>query len=332
MTCPKCNAPIDHEIKFCMKCGIAVVPLTEKPRSLRVALWKMGKVFLWGFLVLALLLGLFCPTFVTPIIIPNMSAVASRGRDIYVAITSGNVDREPFGLPALWPRTYQAYSYMLDVAAFKRYKTSFDYFCELFNWANDGAQKHANIDWKPLGLTSRWEMTCLSYTNLMDDMAFKAYQTSSDYFYELYDGANAGTERHDPYVKGFDYSKLSGAGVPSKHGREKLEAKNNMWLIAANIADEDEDSIPFLITRNVDVKEIERVVNQGLKASDFKTRVECGKGEYKTPFGKEGFVGVRKGGNTFNKRAKHVTLGELFDKKELPPRDPSKPPIVYLMP
>jgi hypothetical protein len=206
------------------------------------------------------------------------SGVAARGKDIYIAITDANSARKPLGLPPLWPKTY------------------------------------------------------LAYTNHLDDVSAKMFKTSSDYFYELYDGSNAGTDQHDPYVKGFDYSKLSGAGVPAKYGRGKLEAKYNMWLIAANIADEDDDSIPFLMTRNVDVKEIERVVNQGLKASDFKTPVACGKGEYKTPFGKEGFVGVRKGGSTFNKRAKHVTLGELFDNKELPPRDPSKPPIVYLMP
>jgi hypothetical protein len=190
----------------------------------------------------------------------------------------------------------------------------------------------ANADRKPLGLLPLWPTTYLATTNHPGDISSKIFKTSSNYFYELYDGPNLGTEKHDPYIMGFGYSKLAGAGVPAKSGGGKLDAQNNMWIIAANITDQDDDRIPFLITRNVDVKEIERVVNHGLKASEFKIGIDLGQGQYKAPFSNKGFAAVFKGGTTLKLKKRTVTLGELFDNKELPPRDPSKPPIVYLMP
>ena len=36
----------------------------------------------------------------------NMTAVGTRGRDIYVAITRANAERVPLGLPPLWPRDF----------------------------------------------------------------------------------------------------------------------------------------------------------------------------------------------------------------------------------
>jgi hypothetical protein len=206
----------------------------------------------------------------------NMAAVAARGRDIYVAITSANTDRETELLPPIWPKT------------------------------------------------------CLASTNLTDDISGKVFKTSTEYFAALYDEEHIGTEAWKPWVSGFDYSKLAGAGVPAKEGKGKLLAKNNMWLIAANVTPEDSDLIPILISRNVDVKEIERYINQGGNVED--TKIDIGKGDYKTPFGKKGFVMVRKGGGTFNNYAKYATLRVLFNSQSMPPRDPSKPPIVYLMP
>jgi hypothetical protein len=105
-----------------------------------------------------------------------------------------------------------------------------------------------------------------------------------------------------------------------------------MWLIAANITDEDPVIIPLLITRNVDVKEIERLVNCGGATSNLNTMIAVGKGDFKTPFGEKAFVMVRKGGGTFSNRSKYARLDYIFAGQTLPPRDPSKPPIVYLMP
>jgi len=228
--------------------------------------------------VLAFLVVALFPVPTCDLLKANLYAVSARGKDVLRSITGANTDREPLGLPPVWPKTY------------------------------------------------------LSTTNHPGDISAKSFKTSSDYFYEIYDGTNVGTAKHDPYIMGFGYSKLAGAGVPAKSGGGKLDAQNNMWIIAANISDQDDERIPFLITRNVDVKEIERVVNHGLKASEFKIGLDLGKGQYKTPFSNKGFAAVFKGGTVWNLKKRTVTLGDIFQNKELPARDPSKPKIVYLMP
>ena len=261
-------------VSHCEKCG------STSDRVINL-LKSTGKVLFWS-CALAFLM-LFTTTSFDPFQSyhmrrANMLAVGARGKDIYVAIEDASTERAQIGLPSLWPKNY------------------------------------------------------LAYTNNLDDMSAKIYKTSSDYFYELYDGSNVGNDNHDPYVFGFDYSKLAGAGLPAKCGRGRLLATNNLWVIAANITKDDDDRIPLFITRNVDVNEIERVVNQGLKESEFKKRIIFSE-TYKEPFRNKGFVAVRKDGRmVYIKSSRHATLGELFDNKELPPRDPSKPPIVYLMP
>jgi hypothetical protein len=249
-------------------------PVPKKPLSAS----DIGVRILCFLAVLSILVVALFPSTATSPMMGNLMAISARGKDIFVSITWANADRVPLGLPPVWPTTY------------------------------------------------------LATTNHLGDISAKSFKTSSDYFYELYDGPKVGTDQHDPYIKGFDYSKLAGAGVPAKSGGGKLDAQNNMWIIAANITDQDDDRIPFLITRNVDVKEIERVVNQGLKASEFKIGIDLGKGQYRAPFSNKGFAAVFKGGTTFNLKKRTVTLGDIFKNKELPSRDPSKPPIVYLMP
>jgi hypothetical protein len=265
-------------MQACKKCGTAVIPVSDGTRYLPGCFAAMGRVLLWIFLLSVLFFALW-PSVSDSHTVPPTAAIKARGRDVYVAIVGANTEREPIGLPPLWPKT------------------------------------------------------CKPNTNHPGDVSSKVYTTSSDYFYELYDGPNVGTERHDPYVKGFDYSKLAGAGVPAKQGWGKLQAQNNMWGIAANFTESDDDRIPVLLTHNVDVKEIERVVNQGLKESEFNKDITFSQ-KYRSTFWNKYFVVIRKDGSSkiSGGRFKTKTLGELFDNKELPPRDPSKPPIVYLMP
>jgi hypothetical protein len=255
----------------------------EKATTRIKALTSMQKVKLWSCVCTLGLMAvagiLIYDDHIFMLSRPPQSPVSSSGRDLYVAITSANTDREPLGLGNIWPKTK----------------------------LKSGVDASSN------------------------DISVKCFTNSSDYFYEIYDGPKMGTDRHDPYVKGFDYSKLAGPGVPAKVGGGKLTAENNMWAIAANITEEDSDLIPVLITRNVDVKLLEYFINHGGSTS-LDIRIALGAGEYKTPFGDKGFVCVRKGGGTFNVQAKYATLRVFFNSQTLPPRDPSKPPIVYLMP
>ena len=208
---------------------------------------------------------------------PNMSAMADRARDIYVAISNANTDRESLGLPLIWPRS-----------------------------------------------------VCLT-TNGVDELESKTFKTSTAYFLALYDEVHGATTNRGWRILGFDYSKCAGAGVKACTN-SKLTADNNAWLIAANVIAEDDDRIPLLITRNVDVRLIEEAVNQGVKTKDFEKRLVLGRGKYKKPFGQFGFVLIRKSGGTRSTQSRYATLGALFGPEALPPRDPSKPPIVYLEP
>jgi hypothetical protein len=177
-----------------------------------------------------------------------------------------------------------------------------------------------------------WAQAFFSGATQTNDILGVTCKTSTEYFEAMFKIENNVTTNRITLQDNFDYSKLAGAGVPPCHSGQTLTAANNMWSIAANVTSEDDPRIPVLLTRNVDVNEIERVVNQGLKKNEFKKRITFS-GIYKSPFSIKGFVAVFKDGHTVRvTTSRKATLGELFDNKELPPRDPSKPPIVYLMP
>jgi len=187
-----------------------------------------------------------------------------------------------------------------------------------------------NTDRKALGLPLIWPRTA-SLTNDVDALSSKAFKTSTEYFQALYDEAHAVTTNRNSEIRGFGFSRCAGAGVEACTN-SILTAEHNAWLIAANVTEEDDDRIPLLISRNVDVRLIEEVVNQGITTNDFHKRLSVGRGKYKKPFGQIGFVLVRKGGGMLSVRSRYATLGAIAGGEPLPPRDPSKTRIVYLEP
>lgn len=201
-------------------------------------------------LVLALIPAMWCGVWSA-----NVCAVGVRGRDIYVAITGANMEREPLGLPPVWP--------------------------------SEGVR----------------------LTNAVDDIASVVFSNSTDYFNYLYDGKNAGTERWSPFVAGFDFSKLAGAGVPAC-SNGILTPEDNMWSIAMNVRDDMPDIVPILITRNVDASSLAAKATEkdGNKSLRFDP-------EWEAPFGNKGFVMIRKGGAIFRARAKYMSYGIVYSKQ-----------------
>ena len=196
----------------------------------------------------------------------------------------------------------------------------------------------ANIEREPLGLGDVWPKTQLKEEPEgwgqrrinTEDITSKTFQSSTSYFYELLDGANIGNPRQwAPYVRGFDYSKLAGAGVPAKVGAGELRPENNMWCIAGNIRDEMEDVIPVLITRNVDCASL-------YKDYDGKAQTPLRWSQkYSTPFSNEGFVMVRKGGAVVRITAEYavahiVYMGQLGGSFKTTAEGHA--PLVYLTP
>lgn len=213
--------------------------------------------------ILGILSAALFPAISNAVMQANMTAVGTRGRDIFVAITGANTEREPLGLGNVWPKTK----------------------------APTGADSGGG---EP-------------------DIADKAFSTAEDYFEFLYDGKNVGKQNWSPYVAGFDYGKLAGAGVSSQPGGSTTLNKDYvMWSIAANVRDEMEDIIPILVTRNVSCSQLSTKY-EGKSA----TKVQLGQ-TFATPFSNKAFVMVRKGGAIFKARDKYSNLrviyqGQQFD-------------------
>lgn len=224
--------------------------------------------------LLGLLIAVLVPAMSCSMEKAVMAAVAARGRDIYVAITSANFDREPLGLPPVWPQSNPP---TLDAA----------------------------------------DISKMNFTN------------STDYFWELYDGVHLGTTNHDPYVRGFDFSKLAGAGVPA-WGEGRLRPRNNLWSIAKNVPDKMDDIIPVLVTRNVAA---ESLASDVADPALLKRRLYFDQ-EWRTPFGKKGFVFVRKGGGIFSQMSRYMTYRSIYNSQaSFTPRPDSKSPhLSYLTP
>jgi len=185
----------------------------------------------------------------------------------------------------------------------------------------------ANTEREPLGLRPVWPQSNPPVTNAID-IGQMNFTNSTDYFYELYDGDHAGTDQHDPYVKGFDYSKLAGAGVPAHSGKGRLKPENNMWTIAKNVREEMEDLVPVLVTRNLAAESLVADMRTVLDRRLFFDE------EWKTPFGQKCFVIVRKGGGVFTLNRKYARLVFLYNKQTFLTTIPGSqlPGLCYLTP
>jgi hypothetical protein len=227
-------------------------------------------------LLVMLALALF-PVISGAIMKSNMMAVCERGRYIYVAITAANIEREPLGLPPVWPKSNSLTTNVADISQ-------------------------------------------LNFTN------------STDYFWALYDGDRLGTTNHHPYVRGFDFSKLAGAGVETYSGAGRLRPENNNWTIAKNIYEEMDDSIPIFVTRNLAAESLSSDVPEA--AFWDKNRRLLFDQQWDTPFGEKGVVLIRKGGGTYNLKAKYVTPRIFYNSTGfgMTPPGSKSPRLRYLTP
>ena len=190
----------------------------------------------------------------------------------------------------------------------------------------------ANAQRKILGLDNVWPKTQISGAGGggATDISAMAFSSAVDYFSKLYDGDNIGQPNWSPYVVGFDYSKLAGAGVPSfSGGGGRLQAQNVMWTIGANLRDEMEDMIPILVTRNVDCASLYKDLPDG--SIGYKLAWSF---EYRTPFSNKGFVMIRKGGAIFKAREKYATVKVVYQNRSFRTTDwgSSAAPLSYLGP
>ncbi|MDD2600234.1 MAG: hypothetical protein PHO37_13570 [Kiritimatiellae bacterium] len=75
----------------------------------------------------------------------KFAVIAHRGRDIYQAITTANVEREAVGLPALWPSD-EIYTNSVSgqIESFN-FTNSTDYFMCIYDYKNAGTPQHSPL-------------------------------------------------------------------------------------------------------------------------------------------------------------------------------------------
>lgn len=94
--------------------------------------------------ILGILMGALFPAISSAMLSANTSAMAMRGRNLYVAITQCNTEREAAGLAKIWPTDEQE-GYDGDDKTLISQTSSSEYFKKLFDFEN----KKSAASWKP---------------------------------------------------------------------------------------------------------------------------------------------------------------------------------------
>ena len=191
----------------------------------------------------------------------------------------------------------------------------------------------ANTEREALGRGNVWPKTQPEEgADTAKDPLSGAVSSASEYFTLLFDVANIKTsDQWKPYVSGVDLSVLNGEGVPAiPNGAKKIDPKNCLWCVAANITDEVPDCIPVLISANFNP---ELLLSKWDGSSNSKEQLPIGPahGASKSLFGDKMVVIVRKGGSVECIKEKYLTYktlyrGQPFDLTQ------TETPIVYLTP
>ena len=160
-----------------------------------------------------------------------------------------------------------------------------------------------------------WPRTSQNKGDDDTDITGQAPGTALDYFKLLFDLDNYGTPDWNSYLKGSaEVSVLYGCGVPGFQGKN-IQANNIMWVVAAGVTSDLDECVPVLVTRNAAVDTLKTT---GTFNGTENTKVGLGKdngGESNTPFGRDAFVLVRKGGSTKVIESRYTKLYEVYERK-----------------
>ena len=99
--------------------------------------------------ILGILMGALFPAISSAMLSANTSAMAMRGRNLFVGITSANTEREASGLADVWPKDSDGASDNSDDIANKAASTTTQYFKDLFDIDNYGKAEwdpYVNVD------------------------------------------------------------------------------------------------------------------------------------------------------------------------------------------
>ena len=99
--------------------------------------------------ILGILMGALFPAISSAMLSANTSAMAMRGRNLFVGITSANTEREASGLADVWPKDSDGTTDNSDDIANKAASTTTQFFKDLFDIDNYGKAEwdpYVNVD------------------------------------------------------------------------------------------------------------------------------------------------------------------------------------------
>ena len=99
--------------------------------------------------ILGILMGALFPAISSAMLSANTSAMAMRGRNLFVGITSANTEREASGLADVWPKDSDGATDNSDDIANKAASTTTQFFKDLFDIDNYGKAEwdpYVNVD------------------------------------------------------------------------------------------------------------------------------------------------------------------------------------------
>lgn len=94
--------------------------------------------------ILGILMGALFPAISSAMLSANTSAMAMKGRNLYVGVTNANVDRQKMSMSTVWPKSSENKDEDQEDIAGMDFSDSAKWFEELFD-----IKKYGEKDWKP---------------------------------------------------------------------------------------------------------------------------------------------------------------------------------------
>ena len=209
-----------------------------------------------------------------------VKATVNAGRELFVAITQANTEREASGLAHLWPRSDEVFP---EIAVEKGVME------KLKGWKNKVISRFGG---NKNGTT----------TKDVEDIAEAKFKTSSEYFDCLFHIRMLGTKEYDPYVNvGIDV--ISSA----RPQNGTLSAESIRWSVLADYEFEVSDGIPILVSSNFPCEKFRSFWDGREHANDVIKLLPVGE------LGDEACVFIYANGKGKALPASRVTLANIYD-------------------
>jgi len=182
----------------------------------------------------------------------------------------------------------------------------------------------ANVERETHGLPAIWPRTVANEGANADDIAGKAYRTAADYFRDLLDLSNYGTDKWAPYLEGADVALLGkDVGKGGTFNLGELE-----WCVVANVTEEMPDNVPVLVSANFNPAFLLRKWDGRTDGTKL-LPIGPASGATKTLFGDSAIIVVSKGGSAKVIKKRDLNYNNLYLRQPFDVTN-AEQPLMYL--